>query len=66
MEDCLNRPFSKLSRGQQQQVMIARVMINQPQIMFLDEPTAGVDAAATDGIYSLLKQLNEEEKSQFA
>lgn len=62
MEDCLNRPFSKLSRGQQQRVMIARVMINQPQIMFLDEPTAGVDAAATDGIYSLLKQLNEEEK----
>lgn len=62
MQDNLNRQFSKLSRGQQQRVMIARVMINQPKIMFLDEPTAGVDVNAIDGIYHLLKQLNEQEK----
>ncbi len=57
MEEYINRPISKLSRGQQQRVMIARVIINEPELMFLDEPTAGgVDNIATESIYELLKK----------
>lgn len=62
MEDFIDRPISKLSRGQQQRVMIARVMINNPELMLLDEPTSGVDNVATESIYELLKKLNQEEK----
>lgn len=62
MDQYIDRPISKLSRGQQQRVMIARVMINQPDLMLLDEPTSGVDNVATESIYELLKKLNEEYK----
>jgi zinc transport system ATP-binding protein len=62
MEGFQNRPIGNLSGGQQQRVVIARAIVNNPQLLFLDEPTAGVDAAAQELFYDLLRRLNQEQR----
>lgn len=49
-----------LSGGQQQRVFIARALAGEPEIIFLDEPTAGIDLETRDEFYRLLKKLNQE------
>ena len=49
-----------LSGGQQQRVFIARALVNDPEVIFLDEPTAGVDKKTQDGFYALLQKLNKD------
>lgn len=58
MEKYEDRLIGKLSEGQQQRVFIARALATEPEIIFLDEPTAGVDQEAKDDFYALLKKLN--------
>ena len=53
------RPFSDLSGGQRQRVLIAQALASDPDVLFLDEPTANVDAETEAGIYELLARLNE-------
>jgi zinc transport system ATP-binding protein len=53
--------IGKLSGGQQQRVFIARAIVNQPHILFLDEPTTGVDAETQDHFYDMLDKLNTKE-----
>ncbi len=55
-----NRLISDLSGGEQQRVFIARALVNQPEILFLDEPTTGIDHPAQAGFYKLLQKLNKE------
>jgi len=57
-----NRPIGSLSGGQQQRVFIARAIVNAPQLLFLDEPTAGVDAATQELFYEMLHTLNKEQR----
>ena len=57
-----NRPIGSLSGGQQQRVFIARAIVNAPRLLFLDEPTAGVDAATQELFYDMLHTLNEEQR----
>lgn len=54
-----NRLISDLSGGQQQRVFIARALVTEPEVIFLDEPTVGVDAKAQESFYLLLRKLNQ-------
>ncbi|MCM3672392.1 sugar ABC transporter ATP-binding protein [Peribacillus simplex] len=49
-----------LSGGNQQKVVIARILSTNPQIIIMDEPTRGIDAAARSDIYSIITQLKEQ------
>ncbi len=55
-----NYPFSQLSGGQQQRISIARLLVAEPEIIFLDEPATGVDVVAQEGFYEFLRKLKEE------
>lgn len=55
-----DRLIGDLSGGQQQRVFIARALVNHPEILFLDEPTTGVDKKTQESFYALLKKLNDE------
>lgn len=61
MEDFKNRRIGSLSGGQQQRVFIAKAIVNQPHILFLDEPTTGVDAETQEHFYDILDDLNKKE-----
>jgi len=61
MENLRNWRIGSLSGGQQQRVFIARAIVNQPHILFLDEPTTGVDTETQDHFYDMLDSLNKKE-----
>jgi zinc transport system ATP-binding protein len=60
MTDFKNRLIGNLSGGQEQKVFIARALAQEPQIIFLDEPTSGVDEQSQVEFYELLKKLNRD------
>ncbi len=61
LEDLKDWQIGKLSGGQQQRVFIARAIVNKPEILFLDEPTTGVDTRTHDHFYNMLDDLNKKE-----
>lgn len=60
MLDYKDRQISDLSGGQQQRVFIARALTSEPEVIFLDEPTVGVDVRTQKQFYALLRKLNKE------
>ncbi|MDU3687621.1 MAG: metal ABC transporter ATP-binding protein [Anaerococcus hydrogenalis] len=62
IENLLNIPFNQLSGGQAQKVMIARAIVNDPDILLLDEPTVGVDEKSKRDFLKLLAHLNNKHK----
>ncbi|MBI4151764.1 metal ABC transporter ATP-binding protein [Candidatus Woesearchaeota archaeon] len=60
IEQFVNKKFVALSGGQQQRVLIALALRQKPKLLFLDEPTAGVDIQAQREFYQLLKLLNHQ------
>ena len=59
MEDYINTPVNELSGGLAQRAMIAKAMINNPQILILDEPTAGVDKESKTNFFETIDILSE-------
>ncbi len=67
-EDCalsefLDRDSNKLSGGQRQRLLLAIALVNDPQVVFLDEPTTGLDPQARRNLWSLVKRIREQGKS---
>ncbi len=54
----IDRPVNTLSGGQAQRVMIARAMVNNPDILILDEPTVGIDQKSKEDFLDLIVHLN--------
>ena len=59
-DDFARKKFSQLSGGQKQRVLIARALATKPDILVLDEPTAGVDVAATRSLLEFISQIHAE------
>ncbi|NMB97345.1 MAG: metal ABC transporter ATP-binding protein [Clostridiaceae bacterium] len=60
MEEYADKLIGNLSGGQLQRVFIARMLVNNPGIVFLDEPTKGIDAKSEEAMYCILAKLNKE------
>ncbi|NDJ58010.1 zinc ABC transporter ATP-binding protein ZnuC [Enterobacteriaceae bacterium 4M9] len=56
----IDAPMQKLSGGETQRVLLARALLNQPQLLVLDEPTQGVDVNGQLALYDLINKLRHE------
>jgi len=63
MADLAERQISQLSGGQQQRVFLARALVQDAQIYFMDEPFVGVDAVTERAIVTLLRELRDAGKT---
>lgn len=59
LEEHRNVKFQKLSGGLKRRAMLGRALVHTPDLLILDEPTAGVDVEQRRGLWAYLKELNE-------
>ena len=60
LEEILNRRFKRLSGGQKRRCEIASALMHQPEVLFLDEPTTGLDPATRKDVWECVARLREE------
>ena len=63
VENYLDRPIRKLSLGQRLKMELIAAMIHRPEILFLDEPTIGLDVVAKKNIRDFLKKINKTDEA---
>jgi ABC-2 type transport system ATP-binding protein len=63
LTDKRNAHYSRLSGGQKQRLALALALVNDPQVLFLDEPTAGLDPQARLEIHSLIQDMRHENRT---
>ncbi|MDO6354637.1 ATP-binding cassette domain-containing protein [Caloramator sp. CAR-1] len=63
IKDLLDIPVRKMSLGQRIKCEIAASILHKPKVIFLDEPTIGLDVVAKKNLRSLIKRINQEEKT---
>lgn len=59
LKDKIHYNFNRMSGGEQQRVMIAKALVNNPELLIFDEPTAGVDKISKDTLFEILDHLNK-------
>lgn len=57
LSEIIDRPYGKISGGQRRRVDIARALVQKPEILFLDEPTTGLDPQTRKSIWNMIKRL---------
>ena len=65
LADKRSTPFAKLSGGQKQRLFIALALVNDPQVVFLDELTTGLDPQARQAMWDLMRQIRDHGKTLF-
>ena len=65
IEDRANHRPTQLSGGEQQRVAVARALINDPKIIFADEPSGNLDSENADQLHDLFFELREEQQCSF-
>ena len=60
IEEIMNRPYGKLSSGQRRRCDIARALVNTPKILFLDEPTTGLDPQTRKSVWETITKLQHD------
>jgi len=63
LETILNRDTRKLSGGQRQRLLLALAILNDPKIVFLDEPTTGLDPQARRNFWELVNRIKKQNKT---
>src|SRR6201982_330796 len=63
LEEKRNAYYSKLSGGQKQPLPLAMALVNDPKVLFFDEPTAGLDPQVRREIYDIIEELRHEKKT---
>jgi ABC-2 type transport system ATP-binding protein len=63
LEQVVNRDNRKLSGGQLQRLLLALALVNDPQVLFLDEPTTGLDPQARHNFWDLIRAIKAEKRT---